>query len=80
VEWVAGFSGIRSQSLILEFDLGNAVSFTMNGGFATLHANGLRWFIGSVWCHHSTNSGTVFLWPETLSLHLFTVFSGLHVW
>jgi hypothetical protein len=27
------------------------VSFTMNGGFATLHMNGLRWFIGSVWCH-----------------------------
>jgi len=33
----------RGQSLILKFDLGNAVGFTMNGGFAKLHVDGLFW-------------------------------------
>jgi hypothetical protein len=43
--------GERGQSLILKLDLGNAVGFTMNGGFATLHANGLRWLCWTVWYH-----------------------------
>jgi hypothetical protein len=34
----------RGQPLVFEFDLGNAMGFTMDFGFASLHANGLRWF------------------------------------
>ena len=43
-------SGERGQSLILEFDLGNVVGLAMNGGFATLNRNGLRWYCWLVWC------------------------------
>jgi len=39
----------RGQSLILEPDLWNTIGFAMNGGFATLHADGLRWYCWSVW-------------------------------
>ncbi|MCB1763865.1 MAG: hypothetical protein KDI27_12110, partial [Gammaproteobacteria bacterium] len=40
----------RAQALVFESNLGNAMCFAMNAGFATLHPNGLRWFIGLVWC------------------------------
>ena len=42
-------TGKRGQSLILKLDLGNSVGFTMNSGFATLRANGLRWLFWTVW-------------------------------
>ncbi|MGB5678088.1 MAG: hypothetical protein WBN36_09855, partial [Gammaproteobacteria bacterium] len=51
--------------------------FTMNGGFAKLHANGLRWFDWLGGASDSTNSGTV-LMSEDNSLCGFVVFSGLH--
>ncbi|MGB5774073.1 MAG: hypothetical protein WBP89_05375 [Sedimenticolaceae bacterium] len=34
----------RGQSLVFELELGDTMSFAVNSGFATLHANGLRWF------------------------------------
>ena len=37
-------AGEGGQLLIFEPDLGNAMGLAMNGGSATLHANGLRWF------------------------------------
>jgi hypothetical protein len=63
-------SGERGQPLILEFDLGNAVGFTMNSGFATLHANGLRWFSWFVWRHQFYQLRDRFFMPENHFLAL----------
>jgi hypothetical protein len=43
-------TGEGCQSLVFEANLWNAMGLAMNAGFATLHPNGLRWFIGMVWC------------------------------
>jgi len=42
-------TGEGGQALILEADFWDTMSLAVNAGFATLHANGLRWFIGLVW-------------------------------
>jgi hypothetical protein len=38
------------QALVFETNFWDTMGLAMNAGFATLHANGLRWFIGLVWC------------------------------
>jgi hypothetical protein len=49
------------------------VDFAMNRGFATLHTNGLRWFVGLFGHTNSTNFEAVFygreLFPFTVFLH-----------
>jgi hypothetical protein len=42
------------------------MGFTMNGGFAKLHPNGLRWFDWLGGTSDFTNCGTVFLWLKTI--------------
>ena len=61
-------SGERRQSLILKFDLGNAVGLAMDGGFATLHVDGLFWLGCWIGVHNPTKPETVFLWPKTIFL------------
>jgi len=42
-------AGEGGQLLILKPDLGNAMGLAMNLGFATLHADGLRWYCCLFW-------------------------------
>jgi hypothetical protein len=73
-------SSERGQALILKFYFRNAVGLAMNGGFATFHANGLRWFIGLVWCHQFYQPRGRFLLPQAIFLHHFYVSAGSHFW
>jgi hypothetical protein len=53
--------GEGGQFLILKIDVGNAVSFAMNLGFATLRFDGLLWFYCLVGANNITKSGPFFI-------------------
>ncbi len=71
-------SGERGQSLILKPDLGNTMGFTMNGGFATLHGNGLFWLICWIGLHQFYQARGRFLLSVTTLSHQYSMLSGLH--
>lgn len=83
-------SGIRGEFLVFEFEDRKRVGFTMDGGFARLHANGLLWFF--VWCgaDNSTKRKAVFLCVMLMFCRFFLLFldvtigefqrQGLGVW
>jgi hypothetical protein len=53
--------GEGSQFLVFKMNVGNAMSFTMDIGFATLHVDGLLWFYCLVGANNFTKSGPFFI-------------------
>jgi len=67
-----------SQAPVFEANLRNAMGLAMNAGFATLHPNGLRWFIGMVWRLQFYPLRDLFLLPEIILSNGLSVFAGVH--
>ena len=59
------------QFLVFKVDFGNAVCFTVNSRFATLHADGLLWFYCLVGANNFTKSRPFFICGELDYLTLF---------
>jgi hypothetical protein len=68
----------RGQSLVFELDLGDTMGFAVNGGFATLHAHGLRWFYWFVSQLQFYQRRDRFFMRGNGGFALFSPFYGLH--
>ena len=73
-------TGKRGQSLILKFNLGNTMGLAMNGGFATLHVDGLFWLSCWVGAYQFYQARDRFFMAEKHFLSSISMLSGPHFW